>query len=126
MFLFFHFVYSTFLKLSHIILKQVVHDKVVLTLKSLQNYFGVDFPLKKLDIVALPGFSAVKPVDNWGLIVFKYDPNYLSFSFTIKIIAIKLFNQLKGKRSIKSWLLSCCSRAHLSVAWCLGISILVE
>lgn len=49
-----------------------VHDKAVQTLKSLQNYLGVEFPLKKLDIVALPGFSAVKPVDNWGLIVFKY------------------------------------------------------
>lgn len=51
--------------------RQDVREKVIVTLRSLQAYLGVEFPLKKLDIVALPGFSAVKPVDNWGLLVFK-------------------------------------------------------
>lgn len=50
---------------------QNVYEKVVVTLNSLRHYWDIDFPLKKLDIVALPSFSSVKPVDNWGLIVFK-------------------------------------------------------
>lgn len=54
-----------------IIFTQDVREKVIVTLRSLQTYLGVEFPLKKLDVVALPGFSAVKPVDNWGLLVFK-------------------------------------------------------
>jgi aminopeptidase N len=36
-----------------------------------QKYFGVDFPLEKLDIVALPNFATLKPVDSWGLIIYK-------------------------------------------------------
>ncbi|XP_044740664.1 aminopeptidase N isoform X2 [Chrysoperla carnea] len=39
--------------------------------KELQSYWGLDFPLKKLDIVALPNYYAVRPADNWGLIFFK-------------------------------------------------------
>lgn len=48
-----------------------VYGKVGEILNYLKNYWGVEFPLKKLDIVALPGFSSVKPADNWGLIVMK-------------------------------------------------------
>jgi aminopeptidase N len=48
-----------------------VYERIEKSLVLIQNYFGVDFPLKKLDIVALPGFSTVKPVDNWGLVVYK-------------------------------------------------------
>lgn len=48
-----------------------VYDKVNKLLKSITTYLGSDYPLKKLDIIALPGLSAVKPIDNWGLIIFK-------------------------------------------------------
>lgn len=48
-----------------------VYEKVELVLKSLTNYFAAEYPLQKLDIVALPGLSAVKPIDNWGLVIFK-------------------------------------------------------
>lgn len=44
---------------------------MVVILNSLREFWNVDLPLTKLDVVALPGFSAVKPVDNWGLVVFK-------------------------------------------------------
>lgn len=60
-----------FFSISISITMQNVYEKVVVTLNSLRHYWDVDFPLKKLDIVALPSFSSVKPVDNWGLIVFK-------------------------------------------------------
>ncbi|XP_037027645.1 aminopeptidase N [Bradysia coprophila] len=49
-----------------------VYGKVEKVLTYLRNYWDEDYPLCKLDIVALPaGFSSLKPVDNWGLIVFK-------------------------------------------------------
>nr|XP_040240358.1 aminopeptidase N [Anopheles coluzzii] len=48
-----------------------VQQRVKLALRKLQEYWGVPLPLEKLDVVALPGFSYVKPADNWGLIVFK-------------------------------------------------------
>lgn len=50
---------------------QQTQAKVVAIIKSLQNYWGVDIPLKRLDIVALPSFSSVKPIDNLGLIIFR-------------------------------------------------------
>lgn len=36
-----------------------------------ENYFGIPYPLPKMDIVAVPefGFSAM---ENWGLIMFRY------------------------------------------------------
>lgn len=51
---------------------QEIHEKVEKILKSIQNYWNVELPLKKLDIVALPFLSVLKPIDNWGLVVFKF------------------------------------------------------
>ncbi|XP_058063997.1 aminopeptidase N [Anopheles bellator] len=48
-----------------------LRKRVKLTLAKLESYWGVELPLEKLDIVALPGFTHVKPADNWGLIIFK-------------------------------------------------------
>lgn len=50
---------------------QTLRAKIVTILKSVTKYWAVKYPLGKLDIVALPGFSALKPIDNWGLVVFK-------------------------------------------------------
>lgn len=50
---------------------QKVYPKVDRVLKTITDYMGADYPLKKLDIVALPGLIAVKPIDNWGLTIFK-------------------------------------------------------
>ncbi|XP_055634884.1 aminopeptidase N [Toxorhynchites rutilus septentrionalis] len=50
---------------------QDVQKKIKRVLDYLVDYWNVSYPLTKLDIVALPNFSAVKPADNWGLIVFK-------------------------------------------------------
>lgn len=48
-----------------------VYEKVDKILVLLEQYWGVDYPLSKLDLVALPGMSSVKPADNWGLILLK-------------------------------------------------------
>lgn len=50
---------------------QSLRSKLITVLKSVSKYWAVKYPLGKLDVVALPGFSALKPIDNWGLLVFK-------------------------------------------------------
>lgn len=39
-------------------------------LKYFENYFGIDFPLPKVDMIALPDFAA-GAMENWGLITFR-------------------------------------------------------
>lgn len=48
-----------------------LREKVVTILTAVTKYFDMRFPVDKLDVVALPGFSALKPIDNLGLVVFK-------------------------------------------------------
>lgn len=45
--------------------------KVVRSLKILQDFWGVPYPLPKLDCMALPNYQATRPADNWGVILFK-------------------------------------------------------
>lgn len=46
-------------------------EKVVRSLKILQDFWGVPYPLPKLDCMALPNYQATRPADNWGVILFK-------------------------------------------------------
>ncbi|KAJ8681943.1 hypothetical protein QAD02_017735 [Eretmocerus hayati] len=46
-------------------------DKIIDIINYLQEYFNSSISLTKLDVVALPGFSASKASDNWGLMIFK-------------------------------------------------------
>lgn len=39
-------------------------------LKYFEKYFQIDFPLPKMDMVALPDFSA-GAMENWGLITYR-------------------------------------------------------
>lgn len=48
-----------------------VPDKVVTIVNYLQNYFNASFGLSKLDVMAIPMYSASKASDNWGLMFFK-------------------------------------------------------
>lgn len=41
-----------------------------LILNYFENYFKINFPLKKLDVVALPDFG-FNAMENWGLITFR-------------------------------------------------------
>lgn len=40
-------------------------------LKFLEEFFGIPFPLPKIDMIALPDFHA-GAMENWGLITFRY------------------------------------------------------
>jgi aminopeptidase N len=45
--------------------------KVQKVYKEIAEYWNMSIPLKKLDLVALPYYTGVKPADSWGLIIFK-------------------------------------------------------
>lgn len=49
-----------------------VPDKVVKIMNYLQEYFNSSIVLPKLDLVAVPLYSATKASDSWGLMFFKY------------------------------------------------------
>jgi len=51
-------------------LQNVTH-KVVKSLKILQDFWNISYPLPKLDCLSLPNYQALRPADNWGLILFK-------------------------------------------------------
>ncbi|XP_039749828.1 aminopeptidase N [Pararge aegeria] len=48
-----------------------VNKKVLRVITQVAYLWQVPLPLTRLDIVALPYYQGVKPVDNWGLIIFK-------------------------------------------------------
>lgn len=48
-----------------------VYERIQKILTSVSSYLGTEYPLKKLEIVALPGLNSVKPIDIWGLLIFK-------------------------------------------------------
>ncbi|XP_015123465.1 aminopeptidase N isoform X2 [Diachasma alloeum] len=48
-----------------------VPNKIVTIVNYLQHYFNISIGLSKLDIVAMPMYTATKPSDNWGLMFFR-------------------------------------------------------
>ncbi|XP_059611895.1 aminopeptidase N [Phlebotomus argentipes] len=48
-----------------------LYQKVHTVIKAVEDFWGVKYAICKLKIVGLPGLTAVKPIDNWGLIIFK-------------------------------------------------------
>lgn len=60
-----------------------VPDKVVRIMNYLQEYFNSSIVLPKLDLVAVPLYSATKASDSWGLMFFKY------------VLFITLFSSMK-------------------------------
>lgn len=46
-------------------------NKIVSSLKIIQEFWNVPYPLPKLDCLALPSYQATRPADNWGVILFK-------------------------------------------------------
>nr|XP_015307205.1 PREDICTED: leucyl-cystinyl aminopeptidase isoform X1 [Macaca fascicularis] len=90
-----------------------VHYALETTVKLLefyQNYFEIQYPLKKLDLVAIPDFEA-GAMENWGLLTFReetllYDNNTSSMAdrkLVTKIIAHELAHQWFGNLVTMKW-----------------------
>ncbi|MBZ3882684.1 Leucyl-cystinyl aminopeptidase [Sciurus carolinensis] len=90
-----------------------VHHALETTVKLLefyQNYFEIQYPLKKLDLVAIPDFEA-GAMENWGLLTFReetllYDNNTSSVTdrkLVTKIIAHELAHQWFGNLVTMQW-----------------------
>ncbi|XP_066237989.1 leucyl-cystinyl aminopeptidase isoform X1 [Saccopteryx leptura] len=90
-----------------------VHHALETTVKLLeffQNYFEIQYPLKKLDLVAIPDFEA-GAMENWGVLTFReetllYDNSTSSVAdrkLVTKIIAHELAHQWFGNLVTIQW-----------------------
>ncbi|HSX45685.1 MAG TPA: M1 family metallopeptidase [Candidatus Saccharimonadia bacterium] len=85
-------------------------DVAVTGLEFFEEYFGVPYPLPKLDIVALPDFS-VGAMENWGLITFREtamlaDPKHSSIEskqIVALVVAHELSHQWFGNLVTMKW-----------------------
>ncbi|XP_068157436.1 aminopeptidase N [Drosophila tropicalis] len=61
-----------------------IHARLFTVYNTIQDYLNVSVPLKKIDVVAVPGLTTVRPADNWGLLVLKESEllkkSYFSFA----------------------------------------------
>lgn len=79
-------------------------------LKFYENYFDVKFPLPKVDMIAIPDFSA-GAMENWGLVTYRetallYSPNVSSASAqhrVASVIAHELAHQWFGNLVTMKW-----------------------
>lgn len=62
--------YTTWASEANINKTKVGLDIGIKVLQGFENYFGIDFPLPKQDILAVPQ-TAVSAMENWGLIIFR-------------------------------------------------------
>ena len=79
-------------------------------LKSYENYFGIKYPLPKLDLIAIPDFAA-GAMENWGAITFRetillYDPKTSSTrtkQFIAEVISHEIAHQWFGNLVTMKW-----------------------
>jgi len=80
-------------------------------LTSYEKYFGIKYPLPKLDLIAVPDFAA-GAMENWGAITFRetillYDPKTSSTrtkQFIAEVISHEIAHQWFGNRvTMKGW-----------------------
>ncbi|MFQ5440369.1 MAG: M1 family metallopeptidase [Nitrosopumilaceae archaeon] len=79
-------------------------------LVSYEKYFGIKYPLPKLDLIAVPDFAA-GAMENWGAITFRetillYDPNTSSTrtkQFIAEVISHEIAHQWFGNLVTMEW-----------------------
>ncbi len=79
-------------------------------LVSYEKYFGIKYPLPKLDLIAIPDFAA-GAMENWGAITFRetillYDPNTSSTKtkqFIAEVISHEIAHQWFGNLVTMKW-----------------------
>lgn len=77
---------------------------------SYEKYFGIKYPLPKLDLIAVPDFAA-GAMENWGAITFRetillYDPNTSSTQtkqFIAEVVSHELAHQWFGNLVTMKW-----------------------
>lgn len=52
---------------------ELAYDLVPKIMMAMENYLAVPYALPKLDMIALPGYAVTKAMENWGLIVQRFD-----------------------------------------------------
>lgn len=85
-------------------------DTAVRSIEFFEEYFGVEYPLPKLDIVALPDFSEAA-MENWGLITFResymlVNPKTTSIEskqYVALVIAHEIAHQWFGNLVTMNW-----------------------
>ncbi len=91
-------------------LAEMALDFCVRFTRFFQDYFGIDFPLPKIDLIAVPDFAA-GAMENWGAIAFRDadmlgDPKYITTSARERIaetVAHELAHQWFGDLVTMSW-----------------------
>ncbi|XP_007529971.1 leucyl-cystinyl aminopeptidase [Erinaceus europaeus] len=91
---------------------QVQHalDTAVKLLEFFENYFEIEYPLKKLDLVAIPDFEA-GAMENWGLLTFREETllcdnctsSVADRKVISKVIAHELSHQWFGNLVTMKW-----------------------
>lgn len=79
-------------------------------LKAYENYFGIKYPLKKLDLIAVPDFAA-GAMENWGAITFRetillYDPKRSSTKtrqLIAEVVSHEMAHQWFGNLVTMKW-----------------------
>lgn len=84
-------------------------DNAIKSLDWYENWFGIDYPLSKVDLVAIPDFSA-GAMENWGLITFRENSLYVDETSTrgekidvVYVIAHELAHQWFGNYVTMEW-----------------------
>ncbi|KAJ3362304.1 hypothetical protein HDU91_003482, partial [Kappamyces sp. JEL0680] len=91
-------------------LGQYALDTAILVLEYYQKSFGIDYPLPKLDMIAIPDFSA-GAMENWGLVTYRdtallYDPATSTASSKQRVatvVAHELAHQWFGNLVTMKW-----------------------
>ena len=85
-------------------------DVSVRSLEFFENYFGVPYPLPKLDVIGLPDFSA-GAMENWGLMTFRESVLYVdpkssgieTKQFVCMVVAHEVSHQWFGNLVTMKW-----------------------
>lgn len=84
-------------------------DAAIKSLDYLDEYFGIKYPLPKLDLAAIPDFSAAA-MENWGLVTFREscmlvskDSTVASRQFVATCVAHELAHQWFGNLVTMKW-----------------------
>ncbi len=85
-------------------------DVAVKCLELYSDYFDIDYPLSKCDLIALPDFAS-GAMENWGLITFReqgliFDPNNTSLNmqqYVVSVVAHELTHQWFGNLVTMRW-----------------------